>query len=84
MATVLHAVGLEKWRGKRAMLADITLDVHGGEILTVLGPNGAGKGTLIAILAGLLRPDAGTVQLDGANLARLGVRTRARLGIALQ
>lgn len=65
MATVLHAVGLEKWRGKRAILTDITLDVHGGEILTMLGPNGAGKSTLIALLAGLLRPDTGTVQLDG-------------------
>jgi ABC-2 type transport system ATP-binding protein len=84
MASVLQAVGIEKWRGKRRVLERVDLEVHHGEILTILGPNGAGKSTLIAILAGLLRPDAGSVRLLGEDLARLGSRAYVHMGVALQ
>ena len=44
---------------------DVALRVAPGEVLAVLGPNGAGKSTLLDLLAGLLRPDAGHVHVDG-------------------
>jgi molybdate transport system ATP-binding protein len=44
----------------------VDLDVADGEVLAVLGPNGAGKSTVLRVLAGLLRPDAGRVDVDGA------------------
>ena len=44
----------------------VDLSVPGGEVLAVLGPNGAGKSTLARVLAGLLRPDTGRVEIDGA------------------
>ncbi|GAA4782571.1 ATP-binding cassette domain-containing protein [Microbacterium gilvum] len=48
---------------------DVDLRVAHGETVAVVGPNGAGKSTLLAVAAGLLRPDAGTVELDGVELA---------------
>jgi ABC-2 type transport system ATP-binding protein len=84
MTCIMRAVGIDKWRGKQRVLRGITVDVHSGEILAILGPNGAGKSTLMTILAGLLRPDAGTIQFYGEDLAQMGARVRARLGMALQ
>jgi molybdate transport system ATP-binding protein len=52
---------------------DVALDVADGETVAVLGPNGAGKSTVLAVAAGLLRPDAGRVVLDGAELTGPGV-----------
>jgi molybdate transport system ATP-binding protein len=52
---------------------DVALDVADGETVALLGPNGAGKSTTLDLLAGLLRPDAGTVRLDGRELS--GPRT---------
>ncbi|MEX0427651.1 sulfate/molybdate ABC transporter ATP-binding protein [Nocardioides sp. DS6] len=59
---------------------DLELDVAAGETVAVLGPNGAGKSTLLSVLAGLLRPDEGTVVLGGRPLD--GTPPHAR-GIAL-
>jgi len=55
----------------RAALRDIGLQVDAGERVAVIGPNGAGKSTLLRVVAGLLRPSAGTVELAGARLDRL-------------
>ena len=50
---------------RRGTLAlDVELDVADGEVLAVLGPNGAGKSTVLRVLAGLLRPDGGRVEVD--------------------
>lgn len=84
MLSLIQARGLTKWRGPRRVLDGLDLDVRQGEVLTILGPNGAGKSTLIGILAGLIRPDAGTVRLFGEDLGRLLPQVYARLGIALQ
>jgi ribose transport system ATP-binding protein len=51
--------------GNTLALDNVSFQAHTGEILTVLGENGAGKSTLMSILAGLFRPDSGTISLDG-------------------
>ena len=52
--------------GRRVALADVDLTVRAGSLLAVIGPNGAGKSTLLKLIAGLLKPDAGTIQVLGA------------------
>jgi heme exporter protein A len=54
-------------RGERLVFRGLSLAVRPGGALLLLGPNGAGKSTLLRVLAGLLRPDAGSVQWNGAE-----------------
>ena len=56
---------------ERAALHDIGLQIDAGERVAVIGPNGAGKSTLLRVVAGLLRPAAGSVELAGVRLDRL-------------
>jgi iron complex transport system ATP-binding protein len=65
-------------RGGRAIVDDVSCDLEDGGFVAVVGANGAGKSTLLSVLAGLLKPDAGEVTLDGAALAGLGQRELAR------
>ncbi|HTK62712.1 MAG TPA: ATP-binding cassette domain-containing protein [Pseudonocardia sp.] len=51
-----------------AFTLDVSLEIEAGEVVAVLGPNGAGKSTLLGALAGLLRPDAGRIELEGRLL----------------
>jgi iron complex transport system ATP-binding protein len=55
-------------RGGRTILDQVTLRASSGEFIAVIGANGAGKSTLLSVLAGLMKPDTGTVALDGAAL----------------
>jgi iron complex transport system ATP-binding protein len=64
--------------GARTVLERADLEVGAGEVVGVLGRNGAGKTTLLRVGGGLVRPDAGEVLLDGADLARRGRRSLAR------
>jgi iron complex transport system ATP-binding protein len=59
-------------------LQDLTFPVRAGTFLAIVGPNGAGKSTLLNILAGLLRPHAGEVLLEGVSLGSYPVQARAR------
>lgn len=68
------------YRG-RVVVQDVSLQISAGEIVGLLGPNGAGKTTTFYIVVGLVRPDAGTVYLDGQALTPLPMHRRARLGI---
>jgi iron complex transport system ATP-binding protein len=60
------------------VLRGVDLAAQAGEVVALIGPNGAGKSTLLRVLAGLLRPDAGTVTIDGADVTTLDRRSIAR------
>ena len=75
--------------GTRVVLEGVDLTIEPGQKVSLVGPSGSGKSTLLSLIAGLLRPDAGTVELDGLPLSRLNDEQRAeirarRIGIALQ
>ncbi|WP_327358361.1 ABC transporter ATP-binding protein [Streptomyces sp. NBC_01304] len=59
-------------------LCDASLTVHRGEAVAILGPSGSGKSTLLNLIAGLDRPDTGTVTVDGVRVDRLGEAASAR------
>jgi ABC-2 type transport system ATP-binding protein len=64
----------------RQVIDDVTFSVARGEVLGLLGVNGAGKSTTLAMVAGVLAPDAGRVKLDGRDLQALPAAARARIG----
>src|SRR6201999_1256964 len=74
---------LEVHHGQLRALQDISLSVYPGQVYAIIGANGAGKSTLLRTIAGLHRPTAGTVLLDGTDVT--GVRTdrRATQGIVM-
>lgn len=78
----LRATGLCKSFQRRQVVRDVDLEVHSGEVVGLLGPNGAGKTTSFYMVVGLVRPDAGAVHLDGADLTHEPMFRRARLGIS--
>ena len=67
---------------------DLSLDVVAGESVVILGPSGCGKTTVLRLIAGLERPDAGEIQLDGHTVARAGRNLvpphERRLGVVFQ
>jgi iron(III) transport system ATP-binding protein len=67
--TVLELDGVERSYASETAVEDLSLPVGRGEVLTLLGPSGCGKTTTLRMVAGLERPDAGTVDLDGRVLA---------------
>jgi branched-chain amino acid transport system ATP-binding protein len=68
--------------GHHRVLEDINLTLERGEIVTLLGANGAGKSTLAKAVSGLLRPQAGTILLDGQPIEALPPAERLRRGVA--
>ena len=78
----LAVAGLVKRFGGLLATDNVDLDVLPGEIHAVIGPNGAGKTTLFGQIAGEIRPDAGSIRLDGAELRTLPVHRRAARGLA--
>jgi branched-chain amino acid transport system ATP-binding protein len=64
------------------VLRGLDLRVGAGEVVALLGPNGAGKTTTLRAISGIVRPLAGRITLDGADLTRRSPAARARLGIA--
>jgi len=81
MEPILAAVGVRKRFGALVVLDGVDFAVAGREAVGIVGPNGAGKTTLLNVLGGSLRPTAGRVELEGADVTRLGAAQRCRRGI---
>ncbi|UCR87834.1 ATP-binding cassette domain-containing protein [Mycetocola spongiae] len=79
---LLSLRGIGKNYGNVISLAGVDLDVRAGEVTCVLGDNGAGKSTLIKIIAGLHRPDAGSLRVDGTPVSFGSPRQALAAGIA--
>jgi phospholipid/cholesterol/gamma-HCH transport system ATP-binding protein len=71
--------GVEKSFGKKHVLDGVEIDVAAGESLVIIGGSGTGKSVLIKCVLGLMRPEAGSVRIDGAETVRLGRAARAQL-----
>jgi branched-chain amino acid transport system ATP-binding protein len=79
---VLAAVDVRKRFGALAVLDGVTLGLDQGEAVGIVGPNGAGKTTLLNVLAGSLRPDAGSVLFNARDITSKDAADRCTLGIA--
>ncbi|HMO45526.1 MAG TPA: LPS export ABC transporter ATP-binding protein [Rubrivivax sp.] len=81
-ASRLQAEGLRKSYGSRMVVKDVHLAVSAGEVVGLLGPNGAGKTTTFYMVVGLIRADAGTIDIDGQAMHGLPIHRRSRLGLS--
>ena len=78
---ILDVAGLVVRYGTRTAVEEVSLRINRGEIFGLLGPNGAGKSTTLGIVAGSIRPTAGTIDFAGRDITALPSYRRARLGI---
>ncbi|WP_394041738.1 LPS export ABC transporter ATP-binding protein [Roseixanthobacter liquoris] len=77
----LAAFGLAKSYGGRKVVRDVSVHVRRGEAVGLLGPNGAGKTTVFYMITGLVKADAGRIELEGHDVTPMPMYRRARLGI---
>jgi ABC-2 type transport system ATP-binding protein len=84
MSPLLAIEDLRKTYGKVPALTGVDLTIEAGEICALLGPNGAGKSTLVSIVAGLMRPDSGSVTVNGIDAVGRSRAARAFIGLAAQ
>jgi putative spermidine/putrescine transport system ATP-binding protein len=83
MGAKLQAIGLEKEYGPATAVAGVDLDARPGEFVSLLGPSGCGKTTSLRLIAGLERPDAGRIEIDGRDVTHLSPQSRG-LGMVFQ
>ncbi|WP_306327798.1 ABC transporter ATP-binding protein [Streptomyces venezuelae] len=76
---LLRATALDKAYGPTPALAGASFSLRAGEVVAVMGPSGSGKSTLLHCLAGIVRPDAGTITYDGRELTALSDTARSSL-----
>ncbi len=80
--------GLKKSFGPKVVLDGVDLDIAAGESLVVIGASGTGKSVLLKHIVGLMKPDAGSVEVDGVEIAKLGYREltdfRRKFGMSFQ
>ena len=79
----LEVRGLTKAFGGLVAVKDIGFDIAAGEILGLIGPNGSGKSTVMKLIMGIERPNAGTVRIDGVNVAGWPSHRIARAGVGI-
>jgi heme exporter protein A len=79
--TALRLDGLARHYGEREALSGVSLTLAEGQTLVVFGPNGSGKTTLLRVLATLLRPHAGAIDVLGARLPEEAWAVRGRVGL---
>jgi len=77
----LVATAVGKTYNKRPVVRNVSVNVRRGEAVGLLGPNGAGKTTTFYMMIGLVRPDTGSISLDGTDITLQPMYRRARLGI---
>jgi phospholipid/cholesterol/gamma-HCH transport system ATP-binding protein len=86
--TLVSIRGLKFQYGSRSILDDANIDIPRGKITTIMGPSGTGKTTVLRLIGGQIRPNAGTVVVDGENVAELSrdglYRLRKRMGMMFQ
>src|SRR5690349_23249426 len=80
---LLEASGLNSYYGDSHILFDVSLRVEKSEVVALLGRNGAGKSTTLKSLMGVVTPRAGSVMLDGAEIAGQKSHSIARAGMQL-
>ncbi len=80
-AAGLRISHLMKSYRKRPVIRDVSLDLGRGEVVALLGPNGSGKTTCFYNIAGLIKPEGGTISIDGRDVTSLPMYRRAKLGI---
>jgi len=80
-APVLKVTGLTKSYGEIRAVDGVSFDVMPGEIFGVIGPNGSGKTTMFNSVLGQIKPDAGTIELNGADITRLSPLELSRRGV---
>lgn len=81
---VLRVERLTKRYGRRVVVQGLSFALRRGEVLGLLGPNGAGKTTAIAMILGLVRPDAGCIEILGLDAARQRERALRRVGAIIE
>jgi branched-chain amino acid transport system ATP-binding protein len=79
---VLSVRGLEKRFGAVVAADALSIDIAAGQKVSLIGANGAGKTTFVNMVTGYLKPDSGSIALDGMDIARRSPRNVARLGIS--
>jgi lipopolysaccharide export system ATP-binding protein len=77
----LTAAGLIKIYTGRRVVNGINLEINPGEVVGLLGPNGAGKTTTFYLIVGLIKPDGGSISLDGEDISQCPMYMRARRGL---
>jgi ABC-2 type transport system ATP-binding protein len=79
----LRIAGLTKWFDQTLALDALTLEVPTGSCFGLVGPNGSGKSTTLRSVIGLVRPDSGTIQVCGHNIAHELQAARSKIGVVL-
>ena len=82
MSSALAVERLTVELGGRNVVDGVSFSVEHGEWVTLIGPNGAGKTTFVNLLTGFLRPDSGTIHLEGAPIETMAPEMRVRRGLA--
>jgi len=80
--------GLRFYRGNRVIFDGVDLDIERGKVTAIMGPSGTGKTTLLKLIGGQLKPDDGTIEVDGLDIHKLGskdlYKLRMRMGMLFQ